>query len=327
MNLISAIPGQVASHGKDDSSFFHHRRKMLSLNWESEPKKVAIFIHKGLQEFEDNISCLTEFLQKMNIEVEIDKYTNSDFIILIGTDGLNLQVSSLFQDRETPPILSLTPNRKGFISFIDFCSFHSIIPQILRGNAWVLPRCRLCIEYHSLEGVQRFTALNELVVNRDHKSGSLAINCSSCGFSFSQLIGDGVIIATPTGSTAYNKGAGGALVHPLLPVFMLTPIVALSLSARPIMFPQSADLTISLDESNKRRQNQSAYMYFDGTGHRPFKMGEKLVITISPYYYNSITMSKSIAEWPVRLAGLMSWNERKHQKALPPNPQGSVQPQ
>ena len=319
MTFISTIPGEIASHDKDDSSFFHHRRKMLSLNWENEPKKVSVFIQEGLLQFEDNIEALTYFLAKLNIQVEIDTFTDSDFIILVGTDGLNLKVSSLFQDRETPPILSLTPHRKGFISFVDFCAFHSIIPQILRGNCWLLPRCRLCIEYHSLDGVHRFTALNDLVVNRDHASGSLTINCSSCGFGFSQIIGDGVIIATPTGSTAYNKGAGGALVHPLLPVFMLTPIVALSLSARPIMFPQSADLTISLEENSKRSHTQSAYLYFDGTGHRPFRVGEKLIITISPHYYNSITMSKSIAEWPVRLAGLMSWNERKHQKALPPN--------
>jgi len=313
-----AIQGQIATRENEESSFFHHRRKLVNLNWDHEPKRVSLFIQSGLIEMEKQIETMKKFLIDMDFELEVDVYTDSDFIILVGTDGFNLQISSIFQDRETPPIISLTPHKKGFISFIEFCSYQTVIPQILRGNCFILPRCRLCIDYHSSEGIERFTALNDLVVNRDQTCGSLIVNCSSCGFGFSQIICDGVIIATPTGSTAYNKGAGGALVHPLLPVFMLTPIIALSLSARPIMFPQSADLTISLACDTKRKQK--AYIVFDGTGHRTFSPGEKLVISISTHYFNSIMMNKSIAEWPVRLAGLMSWNERKHQKALPKNP-------
>ncbi|EAY04218.1 ATP-NAD kinase family protein [Trichomonas vaginalis G3] len=317
MNQLSSIAGQVATKERDDSSFFHHRRKLVNLNWDSEPTKVSIFIQPGIPNIEENVDMLIDFLKEFKIKFEVDKFTNSDFIILVGTDGINLTVSSLFQDRETPPILSLTPTRKGFISVLDFCQYNLIIPQILRDNCWLLPRCRLVVDYYSLEGLQHFTVLNDLVVNRDHTSGSLAINCSSCGFGFSQIVGDGVIIATPTGSTAYNKGAGGALVHPLLPVFMLTPIVALSLSCRPILFPQSADLTLELDYDHSKMQSHVAYLTLDGRVQRLFKKGEKLVVSISPHYYNSITMSKSIAEWPVRLAGLMGWSERKHQKALP----------
>ena len=316
MKSFTALPGQISTKEIEDSSFFHHRRKLLNLNWKNEPKKVSIFIQPNLIDFEKPLNELNEFLKNRGILIEINNFDNSDFIILIVTDGYNLNISSLFPNRETPPILSLTPHKKGFISHIEFCSYSTVLPQILRGNCWILPRCRLCIEYYNLEGqIEKFTALNDLVVNRDHTCGSLIINCSSCGFGFSQIICDGVIIATPTGSTAYNKGAGGALVHPLLPVFMLTPIIALSLSARPIMFPQSADLTISLALNEKRKQK--AYMVFDGTGHREFKPGEKIVISISTHYFHSIMMTKSIAEWPVRLAGLMSWNERKHQKALP----------
>ena len=67
----------------------------------------------------------------------------------------------------------------------------------------------------------------------------------------------------------------------------------------------------------KEGHQQKAIFTCDGSGHKELKLGEKLVIRMSPYYFNSIMMSDSVGEWLVRLAGLMSWNERKHQKALP----------
>lgn len=315
MDDESIVQGKLATPQKDEYSLFHHRKKLVSLDWPSEPSKVAIFLQKNLEFYSESIELLKQFIHSLNIEYEFDTYTDSDFIILVGTDGFNLSLNLLFQDRDTPPILSLTPNKTGFISFIEFCTYNSVIPQVLRGNCWLLPRTRLHIEHHSANGIATFTALNDLVLSRNSTSGPLLINCSSCGFCFSKIIADGAIIATATGSTAYNKAAGGSLVHPLLPVFILTPIGALSLSARPVTFPQSADLTLSLEF--KKYEEQSAYFNFDGTGHRPFLLGEKLFIRLSNSYYNSIVVNKSIAEWPVRLAGLMGWNDRRHQKEIP----------
>lgn len=300
---------------EDLNSLVHHRRKLLNLNWDHEPTSVALFIQDNLTDLSGQIDLLKAYLRDRGLKVTINDYTDEDFIFLLGTDGFNLHVSRRFQDRSTPPIVSITPNRKGFVSFIEFCSYTTVIPQILRGNCFILPRCRLLIEHHSESGVEKFVVLNDLCVNRDALSPTLLINCSSNGFGFSQINGDGVIIATSTGSTAYNKAAGGALVHPLLPVFMLTPLCALSLSARPIMFPQSANLTISLQK--RPGHDEKAVMTFDGTNRRELKNGDKVVISMSPYYFNSVMMSKSAADWLVRLAGLMSWNVRKHQKELP----------
>ena len=315
MNLL----GHNFSIETDETAFVHHRKKMIQLDWEKQPDSVSLFVQLSVSGIEAQVEELKQFLNSLNIRVSENKYEKEDFIILIGTDGFNLQVSQHFQNFETPPIISFTPTKKGFISFIELLSYKTLIPQILRGNCWIMPRCRLYVEYHSFKGLQKFLVLNDIVVSRSHESCALVIDCISCGFPFSQLIGDGLIVSTPTGSTAYNKGAGGALLHPLLPVFLLTPINALSLSARPILFPQSADLTISLEETSKEDSDQAqcAYLSFDGISHSEFKVGEKIVISISPYSFNSIMMSKSIAEWPIRLAGLMGWNERKRQKALP----------
>lgn len=301
----------------NQSSFLHHQKGMIKLDWFREPFSVSIFIQNS-QDQNVDINLLKDFLFKTcKLKVTENHYTNEDFIILVGTDSFNLNISLLFQNIDTPPILSLSPKKKGFISFLDFKEFSIYIPQILRGNCWIMPRSRLEITYKSLQGKQRLCVLNDVSVNRDPSGGSLILNCSCNEFGFSQINGDGIIIATPTGSTAYNKGAGGALVHPLLPVFQLTPICALSLSARPILFPHTAILTISIANQNgTKKEQQKAYLSFDGQKHIQFNPGEELIISLSTHTYNSIMMNKSVGEWPIRLAGLMGWNERKHQKPL-----------
>ncbi|KAH0793439.1 ATP-NAD kinase family protein [Histomonas meleagridis] len=303
----------------EESSFIHRIIEIKNLDWEHEPSSVHLYVQDRLENLEsDQIDSLIKYLESNGLRVEVGEYKSADFLILVGTDGLNLKISTLFQDKKTPPILPLTTRRQGFISDIQFSAYRDVIPQVIRGNCYVLPRCRLLIEYHSLKGVETYHVLNDLALYRDSLSGSLTIKCSSCGFCFSEIIGDGVIIATATGSTAYNKSAGGALVHPLLPVFMLTPVCAQSLSARPILFPRHAELTISLASKKAGHQtSQRAWVTFDGLGHRPFQIGEKLVVSISPYPYNTIMMEKSVGSWATKLAALMGWNERKHQKPLP----------
>jgi NAD kinase len=259
-----------------------------------------------------------QLLSDLGLRIEMDEYDSGDFIVAIGSDRFLLEVSKLFQGRDTPPILSLTPSRMGFVSFIELVDYSVVLPKVVSGDCYLIPRCRLEVEYHTLTGVERFCVLKELSVNRDPRSRSLRLNCASGGYVFSQLCGDGVIIATPTGSTSYNKAAGGALVHPLLSVFMLTPICPLSLSARPLVFPQSAEITISLGIIPDKPREQKAVLGFDGIDHRDLKVGEKLVISMSPFCLNSVVMTKSISEWLVRLAGLLNWNQRKHQNPLTP---------
>jgi NAD kinase len=289
---------------------------MPNLDWDHEPSSCALFFADGVMDFDDEIAELRQFLTSFGLRIEMNEYVSADFIVALGTDRFLLQVSRLFQERETPPILCLTPKGSGFMSSIEFAEYRFVIPQVFRGNCFLLPRCRLQIEYHTLSGIESFCVLNELAVNRDPLNLSLVLNCGSNGLVFSQLIGDGVIIATATGSTAYNKAAGRALVHPLLPVFMLTPLCPLSLSARPIVFPQSAEISISIGETPGRPRSDRALLGFDGLVHRELRFGEKLVIAVSPFSVNCVVMTRSTSEWLVRLAGLLSWNQRKHQKEL-----------
>jgi NAD kinase len=105
---------------------------------------------------------------------------------------------------------------------------------------------------------------------------------------------------------------------------MFTPLCPLSLSARPIVFPQTAQITISIGVAAGRPQSNRALLGFDGVVHRELKFGEKLVISVSPFCFNCIVMTKSTSEWLVRLAGLLKWNQRKHQKALNQTRSGSL---
>ena len=313
------VPGVPTNPVKEETSYLHHMRMMRKIDWEHEPTSISLFIQANMKCVTNCsvvISDLKRFLESFNLRINEGKYENEDFIILVGTDSFNLEISSKFKSMETPPILSITPRKQGFISTMDVNNYKTYIPQILRGHCWILPRYRILIKHYVGDKFEEYCVLNDMIINRDPHGGSLCINCDSNNFSFSKLIGDGVLIATPTGSTAYNKGAGGALVHPLLPVILMTPICALSLSARPIILPENAILTIYLDQESND-DSQTAFLSFDGIKHCRLHVGEKLVISMSPYPYNSIMINKSISEWPTRLAQLMGWNQRVPQKDLP----------
>lgn len=284
--------------------------KINQLTWEAEPSVVCVYSPLMGTDF---VAPLIEFLRELKLSVVYDDFKGADFIILIGTNSTNLALSLSIQFQNTKPVLSLSVKRKGFISNIPFESYREVIPRILRGDCWVLPRSRLCVRYCGLNETRTYCVLNEMAVNRNPISNSLLINCSSGDFGFSQIRGDGVIISTSTGSTAYNTAAGGPLIHPLLPAFLLTPLCALSLSARPILFPSSAKLTISLEPEESEPM---ACITIDGNIHIPFTVGETVEISLSPYFYNSIILDESFKEWHLCLEHLMGWNQRKHQKPL-----------
>lgn len=294
----------------DDFSSMLNFIKINKLIWEKTPSMVCIYYP-----FEDSdmIAPLVTFLENLGLKITFDDFTNANFIIVVGTNNTNLALSLIVQEQNTKPILSLSIKKKGFISNINFSDYKEVIPRVMSGDCWILPRSRLQVKYYGLKEVKTYSVLNEIAINRDPLSNSLLINCKCYDFGFSQIKGDGIIISTSTGSTAYNTAAGGPLIHPLLPAFLLTPICVLSLSARPILFPSSAVITISLEPGKKECKS---YIAIDGNIHIPFVVGEKVEISLSQDFYNSIILDKSFKDWYCCLESVMGWNQRKAQKPL-----------
>lgn len=124
--------------------------------------------------------------------------------------------------------------------------------------------------------------------------------------------GDGLIISTPTGSTAYAMAAGASMSHPALPAIIITPICPHSLSFRPIVVPANVVLKIKLGTDARH----TAWFSVDGRANKELKHGYNLLITTSEYPLLSICRSDQITDWFSGLVTNLHWNQRNKQLPL-----------
>lgn len=124
--------------------------------------------------------------------------------------------------------------------------------------------------------------------------------------------GDGVIVATPTGSTAYSTAAGGSMVHPNVPCMLFTPICPHSLSFRPVILPDSARLELKIPDDAR----SNAWVSFDGKRRQQLSRGDSVRIFMSEHPIPTVNKSDQTGDWFHSLVRCLNWNERLDQKAL-----------
>jgi len=122
--------------------------------------------------------------------------------------------------------------------------------------------------------------------------------------------GDGLIVSTPTGSTAYAVAAGASMIHPSVPAIMITPICPHSLSFRPIVVPAGVELKIKISPDSRN----TAWVSFDGRNRQELHHGDVLSVTTSIFPVPSICAQDQIQDWFDSLADCLQWNVRKRQK-------------
>lgn len=193
------------------------------------------------------------------------------YIIQLGGDGTLLYASWLFQ-RIVPPVLSLSLGSLGFLTKFDYNEFQDTLTKAFRDGITVSLRLRfegtimrnqkpdqlddrdLVEELIGEEAENEFThkpdgtymILNDIVVDRGPNPTMSSIEIFGDDEHFTTVQADGVCVATPTGSTAYNLAAGGSLCHPENPVILVTAICAHTLSFRPIILPDTIVLRIGV---------------------------------------------------------------------------------
>ncbi|CAN0333555.1 unnamed protein product, partial [Laminaria digitata] len=178
--------------------------------------------------------------------------TQTDFIICLGGDGTVLKAAQYFDDSAPiPPTLAFGLGSLGFLAPFDPDQSQSMISRVLeayRRPISVTLRTRLRGEVYSRKGqLERvFYSLNEFIVNRGISGVLSTLEVFVDGQLVTTAQGDGLIVASPSGSTAYNISAGGCMVSPLVPATLITPIAPHSLSFRPILTSASSEITVSL---------------------------------------------------------------------------------
>ncbi len=230
-----------------------------------------------------------------------DIYASSDLIVGIGGDGVMLETAR----RATPagiPILGINMGRVGYMTELEMNELE-LLGEIFNGNCHLDERAMIRVEIKSNKGSSRFTAyaLNEAVIANGTTARIIDLELSDNGRLVSEYRADGLVIATPTGSTAYSLSAGGPIIDPKLSCFCVTPICPHSLIARPLIFPDSAVLEVK----NICVRERVLHLTVDGRATFDLFYGDTAVITKSALkakllriknedFYSKIRMKKFV---------------------------------
>jgi NAD+ kinase len=200
--------------------------------------------------------------------------SRSDLLITFGGDGTLLSVAR--HAPEHVPIIGVNMGTLGFLTEIRVDEFPAVLDKVLAGEYNVEPRVAFEV---SVSGTQRdssvrYRVLNDCAINKSAVARIIEMRVSVAGLFVSTFRGDGLIIATPTGSTAYNLSAGGPIIYPTMSAVVLTPICPHMLTNRPLVLPDELDIEIRLTTPDAR----DIFLSLDG--QEGFEIGDSDAICI-----------------------------------------------
>eukprot|EP01041_Mallomonas_annulata_P035731 gene35731-58730_t len=196
-----------------------------------------------------------------------------DLALVVGGDGTMLGIGRQLAQYKVP-LIGINQGRLGFITDIRFEQYKTTLLPMLAGHYELddrsLMHARVMRDGHCVFSA---LAMNDVVVNRGATSGMVELRVKVDGRFVSNQRADGLIIATPTGSTAYALSAGGPLIHPSIPGWVLVPIAPHTLSNRPIVLSNEAEITIEIVAGRDASAN------FDMQSLASLLHGDQIVVT------------------------------------------------
>ncbi len=201
-----------------------------------------------------------------------------DMIIVVGGDGTLLSVARAIGAGRTP-LLGVNLGSLGFLTEIPLDGLYPALEGVLAGRCVIQPRMRLHAEILRGRGVvARHELLNDIVVNKSALARVLDINVEVNGRFMTTFKADGLIVSTPTGSTAYSLSAGGPIVDPSVDAMILCPICPHTLTNRPVVAPGGSRVDVGLADNHG-----DVYVTIDGQVGAPFLPGDRIRIRKSRY--------------------------------------------
>ncbi|MGC9516832.1 MAG: NAD(+) kinase [Methanomicrobiales archaeon] len=242
---------------------------------------------------------ITEFLIRKKINVvmdsslssKLDKFHNLsceledmdvDMIIAIGGDGTILRTQNFINGKKIP-LFGINMGTVGFLTEIEPEDAYNAIEEVLEGNYFVEKRMQLRVcHYDELP-----SALNEVVILTRKPAKMLHIEISVDDESVEELRADGLIIATPSGSTAYAMSAGGPIVDPRVNAFIIVPICPFKLGARPFVVSNESEIKVKL-----LRKGKKAMAVIDGQFEEEINYMDELIFKKSGNYAFFVRLTK-----------------------------------
>ena len=211
-------------------------------------------------------------------------------VLVIGGDGTLIQAARDLKDLELP-IMGINRGTLGFLSEVEESEIEETIQCLFEGKFYVEERMMLRGElYRGDDLLLRDHALNDIILSRQGVMRILRYQITVNGQLLQEYDADGVLVATPTGSTAYNLSAGGPIVSPEASLFVVTPVCAHALNARSIVLPEDSDIWIEAFDVHGAEDGWLAA--FDGASYKDVRSGDRLHITKSDRKVRLVKLSR-----------------------------------
>lgn len=202
-----------------------------------------------------------------------------EFVIVLGGDGTILRAAELVYEADVP-VLGINMGHVGFLAEIDREAMDEAVGRIIERDYSVEDRMTLAVEVQDASGkpIYKTWALNEATVEKASRERMIEVVIEIDERPFSSFGCDGIVVSTPTGSTAYNFSAGGPIIWPTVEAIAMVPLSAHALFARPVVVSPDAQIVIEVLE----RTSGAGILWCDGRRSHELPPGARVVVTSSP---------------------------------------------
>lgn len=250
------------------------------------PTKAGIILRPSSPELKESYVKIKTLFKEIGIDVLLEDNSAKmiklkgkslaslckevDFLISVGGDGTLLSVvrKSFKFDK---PVLGINLGTLGFLTDINMDQLEKFLNDF-KNKTYRIDN-RMMVE--GALNLNSFVAFNDIVISRKSISSMISVDAKIDGKPFNSYYGDGVIISTPTGSTAYNLSVGGPLVYPLTEAFIITPVAPHSLTQRPLVMPADFEIEFTISD------NQGAVVIVDGQDIYELEQNDSFKIKIA----------------------------------------------
>jgi len=263
-------------------------------------KKIGIVIKPHAPQIEKIIRELMDWLGKRGVECILEKPAAEkiekkdfvlrekiaekvDLIIVLGGDGTFLSIAHLAA-KENVPVLGVNLGSLGFLTEVPLGELYSTLENYFDGKKEIISSRKML---KARAGDEIYYGLNDIVINKGALARIIQLGLTINGNYLGILRADGLIISTPTGSTAYSLAAGGPILAPGIPAIILTPICPHTLSFRPMVLPMEFKIKIEL-----LTKGEEVYLTVDGQRGKPLRSGDWVEVEEAEFSLSLISSPK-----------------------------------
>jgi NAD+ kinase len=277
-------------------------------------KKIGIVANIEKEKIADHVKSLKKWLEERGVKVFLEKEISgktaldggltwdelarkSELVVVLGGDGTMLRTARYLTGHKVP-ILGINMGSFGYLTEVNLNEIHSTLKLIISGKLVTEKRMMLDVSIkHGKTVTNLGSVLNDVVINRGDLSRMNELELEVNGRYLTTYKGDGLIVSTPTGSTAYSLSAGGPIVFPGKDLIIINPICPHTLTNRPIIFSEDSNLKITLWSKDKGAMltldGQEAYKIKSGDVVTVKRSKHATMLVLSPYRsYGEILRSK-----------------------------------